>query len=194
MEIENIPITELVPYEKNPRKNDKAVDVVAKSIKEFGFKVPIILDKNNEIIAGHTRLKAAAKLGLSEVPIIRADELSEAQVKAFRIMDNKSSEKSEWDWDLLIDEFKDLRDLKVEFSLTGFDKDEVEAELKLSEAEMTNLVQERYNIIAVDPPEAVRLKERRGFFCDKFEDYKKIKDYFDDGGRLSVNKLLEMIK
>ena len=70
MEVENIPISEIIPYNKNPRKNDKAVDIVAKSIKEFGFKVPIILDKNNVIIAGHTRLKAAIKLGLQEIPVL----------------------------------------------------------------------------------------------------------------------------
>ena len=89
MKIENIPISEIKPYEKNPRKNEKAVEIVARSIKEFGFKVPIILDKNNEIIAGHTRLKAAIKLEIKEVPIIRANDLNEEQVKTFRIMENK---------------------------------------------------------------------------------------------------------
>ena len=124
MEIENIPISELVPYANNPRKNDKAVDIVAKSIKEFGFKVPIILDKNNEIIAGHTRLKAAMKLGLTTVPIIRADDLTPAQTKAFRIMDNKSSEIAEWDLDLLKNEFHDLEDTELfEFSTQHFDTD-----------------------------------------------------------------------
>jgi len=122
MEIEMIPISEVIPYENNPRKNDKAVDVVAKSIKEFGFKVPIILDKNNVIIAGHTRLRAAIQLGLTEVPIIWADELSPKQVKAFRIMDNKSSEFAEWDLDKLKVELDDLKNLNYSLDLTGFEQ------------------------------------------------------------------------
>src|SRR3990167_3710485 len=105
IKIEYIPINEIIPYSKNPRKNEKTVDIVAKSIKEFGFKNPIILDKNNEIVAGHTRLKAAIKLGLTEVPIIWADDLTESQVKAYRIMDNKSMEYAEWDFELLKTKF-----------------------------------------------------------------------------------------
>ena len=101
MEIVNKKIDELKPYEKNPRFNDDAVEYVAKSIKEFGFKVPIVLDKNNEIVAGHTRYKASMELGLKEVPCIIADDLTEEQVKAFRLADNKVSEKSTWNYDLL---------------------------------------------------------------------------------------------
>jgi len=125
MEIENIPISEIIPYEKNPRKNEKAVEIVARSIKEFGFKVPIILDKNNEIIAGHTRLKAAIKLKMTSVPVIRADELNEEQVKAFRIMDNKSIEYAEWDYDLLEEELKVLQKVDFDLSLTGFSNKEL---------------------------------------------------------------------
>lgn len=101
-------ISELKPYENNPRINDKAVDAVAASIKEFGFKVPIIIDKNNVIVAGHTRLKAAQKLGLEEVPVIVADDLTEEQIKAFRLADNKVSEIAEWDFDKLNDELASL--------------------------------------------------------------------------------------
>lgn len=90
MKIIEMPISELVPYANNPRNNDNAVDAVAASIREFGFKVPIIVDKDNVIVAGHTRLKAAEKLGLSSVPVIRADNLTEEQVKAFRLADNKT--------------------------------------------------------------------------------------------------------
>jgi len=121
MEIENIPISEVIPYENNPRKNKKAVDVVAKSIKEFGFKVPIILDKNNVIVAGHTRLKAAIKLGLTEVPIIWADDLNPEQVKAFRIMDNKSIEYASWDMELLKGELEFLKEKGFDLALTGFE-------------------------------------------------------------------------
>ena len=111
---------DLIPYAKNPRKNDKAVDVVAKSIKEFGFKVPIILDKNKEIITGHTRLKAAIKLEMKEVPVIRADELTDAQVKAFRIADNKTGEKAEWQKDLLKEDLMQLQEVNYNLDNTGF--------------------------------------------------------------------------
>lgn len=122
LEIEYIPISEIQPYKNNPRKNDRAVDIVAKSIKEFGFRNPIILDKKNEIIAGHTRLKAAIKLGMNDVPVIWADDLTEEQVKAFRIMDNKSIEYAQWDWELLKGEFECISNL----SLTGFSEAEIE--------------------------------------------------------------------
>src|SRR3990167_8503460 len=125
MDVENIPIAEIIPYSKNPRKNDKAVDIVAKSIKEFGFKVPIILDKNNVIIAGHTRLKAAEKLGLKEVPVLWADDLTPEQVKAFRIMDNKSSEYAEWDRELLKGELKELLESNFNLELTGLRESEI---------------------------------------------------------------------
>lgn len=117
MEIKNININELKPYEKNPRKNDDAVQYVAESIKQFGFKVPIIIDKNNVIVAGHTRYKAAEQLGLKEVPCIVADDLTDAQIKAFRLADNKVSEKSGWDLGLLGDEIKELQDLDLDIDL-----------------------------------------------------------------------------
>lgn len=126
MEIETIPISEIIPYENNPRKNENAIDIVAKSIKEFGFKVPIILDKNNVIIAGHTRLKAAIKLGLTEIPVLWADDLTEEQVKAFRIMDNKSSEYADWDLDLLKTELNELKELNYDLDLTGFSEIELD--------------------------------------------------------------------
>ena len=88
-------------YEKNPRKNDNAVEYVANSIKEFGFQQPIVIDKDGVIVAGHTRYKASKKLGLEKVPCIIADDLTDEQIKAYRLADNKVSEKSEWDFDLL---------------------------------------------------------------------------------------------
>lgn len=94
-------IDSLIPYENNPRKNDKAVKYVAESIKQFGFKIPIIIDKNNVIVAGHTRRKAAKKLKLKEVPCVVADDLTEEEIKAFRVADNKVAEKSEWDFEIL---------------------------------------------------------------------------------------------
>ena len=115
----------LVPYENNPRKNDKAVDIVAKSISEFGFKVPIIIDKNNVIVCGHTRLKAAKKLGIKSVPVIIADDLSEDQIKAFRLVDNKTSELASWDDELLIQEL-----MNIQLDMTQF---KFEEPLKLSD-------------------------------------------------------------
>lgn len=120
MEIVNLKLEEIKPYEKNPRFNEKAVEKVSKSIQEFGFKVPIIVDKNNVIITGHTRYKAAQRLELSEVPCIISTDLTKEQVKAFRIADNKVAEDSKWDYDVLNEELADL-DL-----FTGFDLNELE--------------------------------------------------------------------
>ena len=102
-------VDEIIPYEKNPRINDAAVDAVAQSIKEFGFRVPIVLDKNNVIITGHTRLRSAKSIGLTEVPCIIADNLTPEQVQAYRIADNKTGEIAEWNYDLLPIELRDLQ-------------------------------------------------------------------------------------
>ena len=111
-------LTDLIPYENNPRINDEAIDVVANSIKEFGFKNPIIIDKDNVIVCGHTRRLAAIKLGLTEVPCIRADDLTEDQIKAFRVADNKTSELSTWDLDKLKIE---LGDIELNMADFGFE-------------------------------------------------------------------------
>lgn len=97
MQIDYLQITDIKPYENNPRHNDSAVDAVAASISEFGFKVPIIIDEHNVIVTGHTRYKAAQQLGLTHVPCIRANDLTPEQVKAFRLADNKTSELATWD-------------------------------------------------------------------------------------------------
>lgn len=99
---------DLVPYENNPRNNDEAVDYVANSIKEFGFKVPCVVNSDGVLITGHTRLKACKKLGIDEVPCIVADDLTEDQIKAFRIADNKVSEYSTWDNTKLAEELSDI--------------------------------------------------------------------------------------
>ena len=114
MEIKNLDVDELIPYEKNPRKNDDAVQYVAESIKQFGFKVPIVIDRNNVIVTGHTRLKAAKELGLKQVPCIVADDLTDEQIKAFRLADNKVSEKAEWDFELLDEELSEILDINME--------------------------------------------------------------------------------
>ena len=111
MEFREFGIDEIKPYEKNPRKNEDSVKFVANSIKEFGFNVPIVIDADNVIVSGHTRWKAAKQLGLEKVPCIKKDDLSPAQIKAFRLADNKVGEFSQWDMDLLGDELKDLGDV-----------------------------------------------------------------------------------
>ena len=109
MKIQDIPISALKPYENNPRLNDKAVDAVAKSIETFGFKAALIIDKENVIVCGHTRLKAAKKLGLTEVPCVIADDLTPEQVKAFRLADNKVAELAQWDIAALAAEIDELQ-------------------------------------------------------------------------------------
>lgn len=114
MEIVNKNIEDIKMYENNPRNNDGAVEYVANSIKEFGFKVPIVLDKNNVIVAGHTRYKAAKLLNLKELPCIIADDLSDEQIKAFRLIDNKAAELSSWNIDLLNIELENIKDINME--------------------------------------------------------------------------------
>ena len=121
MQIQVKKLNEIKPYARNPRKNAGAVEAVAESIKEFGFKNPIILDADGEIIAGHTRFLAAKDLGIEEVPCIYADDLTPEQVKAFRLADNKTAELAEWDFNLLDEELQDIAD--IDMSLFGFDVD-----------------------------------------------------------------------
>jgi site-specific DNA-methyltransferase (adenine-specific) len=110
--------SELIEYENNPRNNEAAIDAVAKSIEEFGFKVPIVITKENVIIAGHTRLKASLKLGLATVPCIVADDLTEGQIKAFRLADNKTAELASWDFTKLESE---LESIEMDMSVFGFE-------------------------------------------------------------------------
>ena len=130
-------VSELKGYEKNPRRNDDAVEAVANSIREFGFKVPIVIDSNNVIVAGHTRLKASIKLGLKEVPCIVADDLSPEQVKAFRLADNKTAEKAMWDFDLLNEELNEITNIDMSlFDFTNDDELELEDDIEPLEKEV----------------------------------------------------------
>lgn len=117
MEIINKKIEELKPYENNPRNNENAIDYVANSIKEFGFKVPLVIDKDGVIVTGHTRYQACKKLGINEIPCIIADDLTDTQIKAFRIADNKTNDMAEWNDDLLSVELKEVLD---EIDMTDF--------------------------------------------------------------------------
>ena len=108
MQIHDISISELHEYNNNPRNNDSAVDAVAESIREFGFKVPVVVDGDNVIVCGHTRVKAAQKLGMETVPCIIADDLTPEQIKAFRLADNKTGELAGWDFAKLEEELAEL--------------------------------------------------------------------------------------
>ena len=141
MKIIDKKLSELKPYEKNPRKNDEAVKYVMESIKEFGFKVPIIIDKNDVIVCGHTRYKASKKLKLETVPCIIADDLTEEQIKAFRLADNKVSEKAEWDFDLLDDELNSI--LEFDMKEFGFDfEDDEKPTQEVIEDEVPDVTEE----------------------------------------------------
>lgn len=168
MEIVYKKLDEIRPYANNPRFNDEAVEYVANSIKEFGFKVPIIIDKNGEIVAGHTRYKASMELGLEEVPCIVADDLTEEQVKAFRLADNKVSEKALWNYDLLEIE---LADIGIDMSGFGFLEDLEEEATNELDFEYTNKIKiPQYEITGFEP---------------------KIQDLVDD---YKVNQLIEEIE
>lgn len=127
MKVIEMSVDDLIPYPNNPRKNESAVDKVAESIKEFGFKVPIIIDKNNVVIAGHTRLKAAKLLKLPTVPVLRADDLTDEQVKAYRLADNKVSGFATWNFRKLSEEEEALEDFGLSrFGFESFDFDDIE--------------------------------------------------------------------
>lgn len=121
-QIQEVPIGDVKPYENNPRDNDRAVDALAKSIKSFGWQQPIVVDKNMVVIVGHTRLKAAKKLGAEKVPVVIAESLTDEQAKAYRLADNKTGENAVWDNKKLLEELSsfDTKDL-----FTGFKTQEI---------------------------------------------------------------------
>lgn len=126
MKIETADINTIKPYENNPRKlKDSAIDKVAMSLKEYGFRQPIVVDKDRIIVVGHTRYRASKKLGFKEVPITIADNLTPEQINAYRIADNRTAEESEWDSELLKMEIKDLEDKDFKLDLLGFNEDQL---------------------------------------------------------------------
>lgn len=145
-------INELVPYENNARINDKAVDVVANSIEEFGFKQPIIIDKNNVIVAGHTRTLACKKLGITKVPCIVADDLTEEQIKAFRIADNSSAQVAEWDMEKLMKELD-----SIDYDMAQYGLAEQLEEIQSSIDNNNNIEEDDY-----EEPENLEPKVNRG--------------------------------
>lgn len=127
MDVIELPLGQIIPYARNPRRNDKAVAAVAASIAEFGWRQPIVVDENMVVLAGHTRLEAARQLGLETAPVHVAGGLTEAQARAFRIMDNRSAQNAEWDDELLGLELGDLLEAEFDLGLTGFTEEEIGA-------------------------------------------------------------------
>ena len=161
MKITFFDIADLKPYANNPRINDKAVEYVAKSMREFGFKVPSVIDKNNEIVCGHSRYKACIQLGIQEVPCIVADDLTEQQIKAYRITDNKVAEYSEWNMEALEIE---LEELEIDMADFGFDfsfEEENEEEHKTLSDEF------------IVPPLSI-LDTRQGYWQDRKREWKSL--------------------
>ena len=170
MEIIYKPVSDLIPYENNPRRNDDAVDYVANSIKEFGFKVPIIVGPDNVIVAGHTRLKAAIKLGLTEVPAIVADDLTEEQINAFRLADNKVAEMADWDFERL-----DLELSELDFDMEQFGF-ELEQELEMP-TDLDDYTEKDTVVVSIN--------------CGSFKNYESVKERLENltneiGGTMSI--------
>jgi len=142
MKIEHWPIDKPIPYAGNARMlSPKAVDKVAASIKEFGWQQPLVVDKEGVIIAGHTRLLAAKQLGLKEVPVVVATDLTPAQVKAFRLTDNRVAQETSWDYELLAIELDELSGFDIDVAITGFDDDEIEG-MAIGEPEIREYAEE----------------------------------------------------
>ena len=143
-QLEYWPVSDLIEYARNPRKNDHAVDKVAAAIREFGFRVPVLAKSDKTVVDGHLRLKAAKKLGLETVPVMLYDDMTDAQIKAFRISVNRVAEFAEWDDDMLRIEFAELEELGFDLELTGFSLDEVGTLLDIGDNEGEKLKEEDY--------------------------------------------------
>lgn len=140
LQVETWCIDRLVPYQRNPRKNDAVVDRMCSSIRELGFKVPCLVRSDGEIVDGHLRLKAARKLDIAEVPVILCDEWSPAQVKAFRLLVNRSVTWADWDEELLALELQEIKEADFDLSLTGFDPKELDDLLVADDVDRANAI------------------------------------------------------
>ena len=187
MKIIDINIEELKQYENNPRNNDGAVEAVANSIREFGFKVPIVIDKNNVIVAGHTRYKASLKLGLKVVPCLIADDLTDEQIKAFRLADNKTAELAEWDFSKLEEE---LADIDLDMSEFGFEELASELEDERYHDGTGISLQEKFIV----PPFTI-LDTRQGYWQNRKREWKDYGIRSDEGRSQDLmGGLLELAK
>lgn len=195
IEIKYVNINDIKAYENNPRYNDEAVEYVANSIREFGFKVPVVLDKNNTIITGHTRIKASKLLGITDIPVIYADDLDEEQIRAFRLADNKVSEKADWNYDLLNEELENIINIDMEEFDFEFINEELEHEIFKATTQkrvenILNLEQEqfegvgKYDIPQLEPLfETDEIKEWIGFnyvLSDENPEGKAVHFFIDD--------------
>lgn len=175
MNVIEVPIDQIKPYENNPRINDDAVQETANSIKEFGWQQPIVVDKNNVVIVGHTRLKAAKKLKLKKVPVVIADRLSEQQVKAYRLADNKTGELADWDLELLDLELNDI----TELDMTDFGFDDV------MEGAEDEIIEDEFDEEVPEEPKAklgqIWQLGRHRLMCGDSTDQKQVKTLM--GGR-----------
>ena len=150
MEVKNINIGDIVPYEDNPRKNAEAVQVVMNSIEEFGFRQPIVLDKDNVIIVGHTRFEAAKRLGYKEVPCVIAADMTEEEARAYRLADNKTNEYAEWDLQLLNGELNAI--INIDMEMFGFDlglDEKVKEKEEQPEGPFTEVLGEEHNYLVL---------------------------------------------
>lgn len=176
LKVETWPIDKLVPYIRNPRKNEEAVPKMASLIKEFGFKIPVVVRSDGELIDGHLRLKAARMLGLKEVPVILADEWTKEQVKAFRIAVNKSAEWADWDEEYLKLELEELRDMNFDLNLTGF-----------GDMELTETLED----LTPDPVDAEEYKDFEGDEDDLLVS-KRVIIVFKDEEEMFIRKMLKL--
>ena len=187
-------LDEIKPYEKNPRKNDEAVQYVAESIKEFGFKVPIVIDKDNVIVAGHTRYKAAKKLNIEQVPCVVADDLTKKQVNAYRLADNKVSEFAKWDNSLLDSELFDIG-IDIDMCLFGFDEKADEDEEVEAEVPFTETLGEAHNYLVLYFDNDVDWLQAQSLFDIKpVKEYSTRKDGSTGGKRKGVGRVLNGAK
>lgn len=151
MEVKNVSVKDIIPYENNPRKNEDAVQVVMNSIREFGIKQPLVIDENNVIVVGHTRFAAAKKLGYTEVPCVIASDLTEDQINAYRIADNRTAEYSSWDVELLNNQLANI--LTVDMEMFGFDLNADEQvkkkEEEKGEVPFTEVLGEEHNYLVL---------------------------------------------
>ena len=182
MNVVDIDINEIKPYENNPRYNEHAVEFVANSLKKFGFQQPIVIDKNNVVVAGHTRLKAAQKLGYTKVPCKYADELSPEEVKAYRLADNKTNEIAVWDKEAEKLELSELDDLGFDMAEFGFWEEEDSADSKTEKVKLdvstakvpfTEVLREEHNYIVL--------------YFDNEVDWLQLQSLIDVSGKMNLS-------